>query len=487
MPNPKEELLVPPPQLMLKPSEIEIDEGRQRKTFDKDGLQQLGNSIQKRGLINPLTVRQDEGGVYHLVAGERRLKGILMVLGDIAVPCRDFAELDPYERRAIELEENLHRSDLTPTEETEALAELHEVRVGMAGGEKTSGHHDQSGSWGVGDTAELVGVSLPTASRDLELGQTLVDLKRDLPDVYKYVTDDGEAKSKTSIKKKLDRLLAGATRGVEAEKALKEAPSLGEMIENGDAVEGLKQMPEASVDLTITDPPWGVLDDKSLREGLAQHAGREGVTWNEDNKNALELWKRLCPELYRVHKDGTHLYIFCNAIPRDFLNPENTTYFVTFAKALVEAGFLVRPAPLTWVKDIPFGYVPDKYQQFPMCTEAIIFARKGIRPFNEPPSHDYFIQTPVNKDKIHLAEKPCSLISRLIDFSGQKSGLFLDPFVGSGAHIVTAACHDKHPMRIKGFESSPKHYNDAVERLHKRLGNAKMTKRDLPALTQMEA
>jgi ParB/RepB/Spo0J family partition protein len=469
--------------------DIIVDKGRQRKSFNEKELNDLWLSIQDRGLINPLTIRLDPlDGTYHLVAGERRYRAILSHLGpDEEVPCCLFENLSPFEQKAIELEENLRRADLSPTEEAEALAELHETHISLSGGEKTSGKHDQSGAWGISDTAGIIGKALSTTSADLELGQTLQYLKEENPEVYNHVTERGEAKSKSAIKRRIDRLVSGATRTLEAKAALAKAPQMGEVIERGDARELIKKLPDSSVDLIITDPPWGVLDEQSLRQGLALHVGREGVSWDEDGKRALEVWRDLTEDLFRVLKDGSHLYCFINAVPRNFERAEESPCFTTFAQALVRSGFLVRPAPLVWVKDIAFGHVPDQFQQYPMCTESIIFARKGSRTFNEAPSHDYFINGVVNKEKIHLAEKPVDLIGKLINHSGVDHGLFLDPFSGSGALLLAAATHKKYPMRIKGFELSEKHHADSLDRLMKRLNNARdFGNGDLPAVRQME-
>jgi len=473
--------------IQLSLSEIIIDKDRQRKTFDKNKLEELATSISNRGLINPLTVRLDDEEQYHLVAGERRYRAILMREGpDTLVPCRLFTDLTRYEQKAIELEENLRRSDLSPTEEAEALAELHRTQVELSGGEKTSGKHDQGDSWGVGDTASLIGKAISTTSADLELGQTLAILKESNPEVYDHVTEGGDAKSKSAIKRKIDRLISGAARTTSAKEALEANPNLGAIIENVSCIEGLKALPDDSIDLIITDPPWGVLDESSLREGLARHGQREGVSWDEDSANALELWQSICGDLFRVLKPNSHLYCFINAVPRDFLHAEKMPCFTTFAQAMIKVGFLVRPAPIVWVKDIAFGHVPDPYQQYPMCTESIIFARKGSRPFNTAPQHDYFINGVVNEDRIHLAEKPVDLIQKLVSISGVKEGRFLDPFSGSGALLLAAATHKNYPMQIKGFELSEKHHRESLERIEKRLQNAKDFGNDLPAVKQLE-
>jgi len=66
-----------------------------RTTFDENKLNELKNSIQKNGLLQPLIVQEVEPNKYKLIAGERRLRASKMV-GLEKVPCRikDISERD---------------------------------------------------------------------------------------------------------------------------------------------------------------------------------------------------------------------------------------------------------------------------------------------------------------------------------------------------------------------------------------------------------
>lgn len=54
-------------------SKIQPNPSQPRKLFREDELKSLAQSIQENGLLQPVTVRK-ENGVYFLVAGERRLR-----------------------------------------------------------------------------------------------------------------------------------------------------------------------------------------------------------------------------------------------------------------------------------------------------------------------------------------------------------------------------------------------------------------------------
>ena len=107
-------------------AKISINELREparvaRAVLDEEQLEELAASIKKLGLINPLTVKEVDGG-YEVVAGHRRLLAARRA-GLVAVPClvRSARDADP---TAVQLHENLYRQELSPVEEAAWFAEL---------------------------------------------------------------------------------------------------------------------------------------------------------------------------------------------------------------------------------------------------------------------------------------------------------------------------------------------------------------------------
>ena len=92
-----------------------------RRSFDETALQELADSIRAYGILQPLTVR-DRGGVYELVAGERRLRAA-RIAGLREVPCL-IAEVGEEDAALLALIENLQRRDLDYMEEAAAIARL---------------------------------------------------------------------------------------------------------------------------------------------------------------------------------------------------------------------------------------------------------------------------------------------------------------------------------------------------------------------------
>jgi len=108
--------------LLLIPIEkIFRDENQPRKEFDKEKIEDLAQSINKNGLIQPLILTKKDDNTYNLVAGERRWRAAqianLKILPALLLP----KDLDKDE---ISLIENIQRENLKVTEEANAYQRL---------------------------------------------------------------------------------------------------------------------------------------------------------------------------------------------------------------------------------------------------------------------------------------------------------------------------------------------------------------------------
>ncbi|NLY52327.1 MAG: ParB/RepB/Spo0J family partition protein [Firmicutes bacterium] len=96
---------------------VEPNPYQPRRHFDESSLSELAASIKEKGVLQPITVREKDGG-FELVAGERRWRAAQMAgLAEIPAVVRDLADREVME---IALIENLQREDLNPIEEAEA-------------------------------------------------------------------------------------------------------------------------------------------------------------------------------------------------------------------------------------------------------------------------------------------------------------------------------------------------------------------------------
>ena len=106
----------------LRLSEIEPNRNQPRTKFDEDALNELADSIEKHGLIQPIVVRPTSNGVYQIVAGERRWRAC-RIAGLTEVPVV-IKELDDQKYFEIALIENLQREDLNAVEEAQGYRTL---------------------------------------------------------------------------------------------------------------------------------------------------------------------------------------------------------------------------------------------------------------------------------------------------------------------------------------------------------------------------
>ena len=110
----------PPPDRAASINDIEISRIRPnpfqpRADFDPAALDELKQSIQQQGIIQPITVRMVQDGMYELISGERRMRASLE-LGLPTIPAYIIEVRSDQEMLELALVENLQREHLNPIE-----------------------------------------------------------------------------------------------------------------------------------------------------------------------------------------------------------------------------------------------------------------------------------------------------------------------------------------------------------------------------------
>ncbi len=104
---------------------ISKNPAQMRKSFSKEALKELAESIKTHGVIQPLVVsaqKHSSGDKYQLIAGERRLEAA-KIAGLTKVPAI-VRKSDGQENLELALVENIQRENLNPIEEAEAYKKL---------------------------------------------------------------------------------------------------------------------------------------------------------------------------------------------------------------------------------------------------------------------------------------------------------------------------------------------------------------------------
>ena len=197
---------------------------------------------------------------------------------------------------------------------------------------------------------------------------------------------------------------------------------------NQDCLVGLKALPDKSIDLILTDPPYGKKADKGTNGFGAAKNRRYAGGWDGMIPPPPELFN----EMFRVAK---HLIIFGGNYFGHLLPPSNCWIF--------------------WDKkgDVafqnPFADGELIYTTFKKPVKRIVFKQQG------------FITD--SKDKrYHPTQKPTELVQMLIEQFSEPGQLICDPFLGSGTTAVAAVKADRHYI---GWEIDPGYFQICCDRL----------------------
>lgn len=109
---------------MIKLSSIEPRHDQPRKTFEREGLEALAESVQKYGVLQPIIVRPSQliDDTYEIIAGERRWRAAKLAgLDEIPAVVLDGDDLKIAQ---VSIIENIQREDLNPIEEALAYRGL---------------------------------------------------------------------------------------------------------------------------------------------------------------------------------------------------------------------------------------------------------------------------------------------------------------------------------------------------------------------------
>jgi len=421
--------------------DIHIPEERQRREFDTDALDDLANSIEARGLMHPIVLRDDQ---TTLVSGERRLRAMIILhdadrtfmcngvrVDDDQIPFTTLGKLSNLELREAELEENTIRLDLTWQEHAKAVAELHHLR--------TEQHGDYNRStldgWSATDTAsELAGreakkheIQEVTTAIQLEafLDDPLVSAARNPREALKLIKEE---------KKRLHR--QERSRDFDASQT-------PHSLLHGTCYDILQlEDHHNKYDVILTDPPYGIDIDKVKFWDGDRH----------DYDDSDAAFQMVCNEFaqlaFQVAAQQCHAYIFCDI--RRF-----NDLFVGFEVA----GWDCWPMPLIWAKGNT-GSFPNADFGPRRTYEAVLYCNKGQKKVTAMYTDVIPVTNPGKQ--LHPAGKPIELYENLLRRSVVPGDNVLDPFCGSGP-IFPAASNLE--CVATGIELNSKYFDMAIERL----------------------
>lgn len=432
--------------LQLKIEDIQISPTRQRRDFDPELLQQLADSIDRNGLLQPLVVRPGEGDTHVLVCGERRLRAVrdyLLPLGaalrhagemlaDGSLPVVLLSDLSPLEAEEAELEENIRRVDLSWQERAAATARLQSLRARQASAAGSAAPSTADISLEVRGSA--AGSAHDDTRREIILAKHLdhpaVKSAKSLDEAWKALKREEVSQRNAEL-----AITVGRTFTAESHTAL-----------NEDSLTWMQSADAAQFDVILTDPPYGVDADE-----FGDSGGKVPVSGHAYGDDYLGFVKRLdvCVEHFiRIAKPQAHLYWFCDIDNFDLCR-------LRFA----QSGWEVFRTPLIWHK--PNGNRAPWPQNGPHRKwEMCLYAMKGKK--NVTKLFPDLVSYNPDDNLGHSAQKPVALFLDLLRRSVIPGDRVFDPFMGTGP--IFPAAHELK-CRALGIEKDPASYGIALRRI----------------------
>ena len=190
-------------------------------------------------------------------------------------------------------------------------------------------------------------------------------------------------------------------------------------IYHGDSREILPALATDSIDLVLTDPPYGVA------YVTARRSRTDPLVAPIQGDESLNMLADVMPQLDRLLRRDRHAYFFASAakigetceLVADFWKVKNV---------------------LVWDKG-DAGSVGDLEAGYAVCWEGIVYANKGRRALQGGrPRSVYRYDWSGTRDPVHPTVKPVGVLSWLMGKSSMPDETILDPFMGSGTTLRAA-------------------------------------------------
>lgn len=239
-----------------------------------------------------------------------------------------------------------------------------------------------------------------------------------------------------------------------------------------DALEALKKMPDESVDMVFTDPPFNVSSETKIVDVRSKNKRIIDYDFGEWDKFSEEEYRIFTyawvTEASRVLKYGGH---FVTYFAKEYIG-----LLMDFWK---EKGWQIKDV-LVWVKTNP---VPQlRKVKFQQATEFIFWGTKGskkeLKKMGIKPTFNYRLGQHPNyffkpilsgKERIkyngkvaHPTQKREDISEVIIRYLSNEGDVILDPFCGVGTHCAVAKRLGRHFI---GFENSERFYKLALKRV----------------------
>lgn len=260
-------------------------------------------------------------------------------------------------------------------------------------------------------------------------------------------------------------------------------------IYNMDSIEGMKGIPNSTIDLVITDPPFAI-DFKAKRNNYNRTSSMVLEGYNEISRERYyDFTLKWMKELYRVLKESGSMYVFSgwNNL-KDILIAIDELGFITVNHIIwkYQFGVVTKRKFVTSHYHCLYVCKNDKKRKFsPYSRYGKEEKNKDGGSLHYRDKEDvWFIKREYwTGDQKTPTKLPAELIKKILMYSSEEGDIVLDPFLGSGQVAVVSKMLSRQYI---GFEIVKDYYEFAKERLEKNIYRIKEKKeKDIKSRTSL--
>jgi DNA modification methylase len=461
--------------IVLKPLDevIAAHESRQRETAPRlDKVKDLAQDIIKNSLIHAIVANKDDD---KLIVGAHRLEAFRFLRDNkvecpwasyknwTVIPLRYATNCTEADIQAIELVENIKRTDLTWREEALAVAKFHAIQK------------ESDSEWHGSDTASALGLPSSGVSQRLQVALELqagnkkinecatmsaavniinrqneraIAAEMELMESLSESSTTIEFNPATKISEDESKELSEAEVHVEVKTSKTAFVPAAKSIFNVDFVSWLESFSGPKFNFMHCDFPYGIEHQKSEQGGSAK--------WDAYDDSEEVYWKLLQALADHRNKILTHS---CHIMFWYSLEFDAATR-AFFSEQMPD--FTVQTFPMIWHKTDNKGLLPDSNRYGRRTYETAMLLTRGDRKIVSPVALSYGAPTGT---KEHLSMKPEPMLRHFFRMFVDEYTRMLDPTCGSATAL--RAGESLNAEHVLGLELSEENFESACVELNK--------------------
>ena len=258
---------------------------------------------------------------------------------------------------------------------------------------------------------------------------------------------------------------------------------------NEDALTGMARVADASVDLIVADPPYGL--GKDYGNDSDRLGGGEYLAWSRHWIDAVVPKLKTNGSLYVFltwqHSPEVFCYIktrlaMVNEIIWDRRVPSMGGSTRKFSSVHDNIGFFAKSRDYHF--DVDAVRIPYDAKTKKARTRSIFVGKKWLEVGYNP--KDVWSVSRLHRQhgerEDHPTQKPLEIVERMVLASCPSGGVVLDPFMGSGTTAVAAA---RSGRSFIGFELNPDYFSIVEKRVADSMSGRKDPKREAGSLSSV--